>query len=92
MFRHADQLTKKGAVIRKQPELRKQNNIIKHKFTHQQRLLEEDQLLNKSYQKIKDRIDLLNMARKSVMALFKMETGNDYLAKRLHKIGYLQTS
>ena len=43
-----EQLAKTGAAIksklRKQLKLHKQINIIKYKFTAQQRLLEEDQL------------------------------------------------
>ena len=65
---------------------------MKHKFTLLQRLLEEDQLLNKSYQNIKDTTDLLNMPRETAVALFRLEIGHDCLTKLLHRIGCLPTS
>ena len=93
---HADQRAKNGAVIKskptKQTEMHKQINLIKHEFTHQQLLLEKDQLQNKSYQNIKDRTDLLKMLRKTAVALFRMETGHDFLAEHLHRTGCLQKS
>ena len=56
---HTDQLAKKVVAIKS--KLNKGINIIRHKFTHQERQLEEGQLQNKSYQNIKNRTELLNM-------------------------------
>lgn len=92
---YADQLAKKGAMVKRKPtgrlEIHKQINKIKHQIAAQQELHEEELLKDKLYQNIKNRTDLFNMPRKTAVALFRMETGHDCLAEHLYRINCLTT-
>ena len=92
---HADQLAKKGAVVKRKPtgqlEIHKQINKIKHQIAAQQELNEDELLNDKLYQNIKNRTDLFNMLRQTAVTLFRMEMGHDCLAEHVCRINCLPT-